>query len=149
MSEKEEEVGLGKVFTLASVESMVSHWFLHSDAAVTAVAVTPEWKDDHRLVARVTVNGVELPFSDLDDLLMVIYEKQMKELDEKYSDQARDASDLIEPYWDRQERLKSTTVAVPRDLLTRVAEALAVADRERGSATLAAVLERFPDALDR
>ena len=81
---------LGMEFGLDSVEKLVSHWMLHDGDVAMKIAETPEWKaSDKRnggLTARVTVNGVELPFAVFDAFLMDFVEHEDKKRAEQYAD---------------------------------------------------------------
>ena len=61
-------------FTLES-KDLFSHLVLNNEYIATEVANTPEWKDEEKLVARLTVNGLEVPAEELDKLLNLMWEQ--------------------------------------------------------------------------
>ncbi len=79
----------GMIFNISDVDSakfIVSHWLLNDADSVTAVAETPEWKEQREMIARVTVNGVELPFKTFDDWLMGCYEQAINSARSEFSE---------------------------------------------------------------
>ena len=78
-------------FTIHSTEKIINHWMLQKTETVDAIIKTPQWLKDHKLVARVTVNDIELSFEDLDAFLMDSFARIDKERAEKYSDLDREA----------------------------------------------------------
>lgn len=121
----------GMAFTLDSVDKIISHWFLNSEQAVRIVAETPEWLNDRKLIARVTVNGIEMPFAEFDAWMLKTYERAYEEAQVSFSDLDKevekrlkkrikdeaepildnlwklqqalgDAEEAIIPYWDKR-----------------------------------------------
>jgi hypothetical protein len=132
--EKPETMSLGMKFGIDSTEKMVNHWLMHSNSeTVMKVAESAGWKEGHSFEAKVTVNGVELPFKEFDDWLMKLYVRICQKTEEKYSNveaevQRRlakrmkeeaepiiekmgnmmrameEADSFIKPYWEKTER---------------------------------------------
>jgi hypothetical protein len=118
-------------FNLNSRERIVNHWMLQCDSElVETIGETPEYKENRKFVAKVTINGVELPFESLDNYFLEIYRRMEEEirdsykdkeaevqrrLDQRMKDEAQpildklraldgvldDVGNLIKPYWDR------------------------------------------------
>lgn len=125
---------LGMKFSLDSVEKIVSHWMLQDFEIAEKIAKTPEWKAasnrEGGLIARITVNGVELPFAAFDAFLMDVLQREDERRAKQYSDldaeverrlakaiqdradkiiqemdklynNLRDASDILKPHWEK------------------------------------------------
>lgn len=74
-------------FNFDDPSKFVTHWMLQSEEVAQAIAATPEFQDGQTTVARVTVNGVELPFELLEDYFRFVYEYTQAEAHRKYADQ--------------------------------------------------------------
>lgn len=106
-------------FSLHDNETMINHWFLNTEEVISAVSETSEWKNDNKLVAKVTVNGVEMPFAALDKFLFECYESHIKKAEERFSDLdaevdrrlklrlENDAKPIVEKMWELQQVLDS------------------------------------------
>lgn len=69
-----------------NAENLVSHWVLNNMEAVSAISNTPEWLNEKKTVAKVTVNGVELSFESLDKWFLEVYDRKMKKAEAQYAD---------------------------------------------------------------
>lgn len=163
-------------FDIRDVQYMISHWFLQKMETVELIAETPEWKNDHKMVARVTVNGVELDFKSLDDFLLECYEREMAKVKDSFADQRvaaeraaeeilktrakgilehmdkledalRDSANLIEPYWEREEKLKSLTIAIDKKLLMKLVKAVGSGNDSQCVEAFRDILDNYPNAL--
>lgn len=77
----------GMVFTINCADKIVHHWFLenHQDVLDKIIA-TPEWKDENKFVAVVTVNGVEMPFESLERYLQTMYNATIADAKAQFAD---------------------------------------------------------------
>jgi hypothetical protein len=122
------------VFRFDDVSKMVSHWLLEDGDTARLIAETPEWNNaigrTETVTARVTVNGIDLPFNALEHYLRGVYKSMERDAEARYkdldaevqrrvelrfteeaqpiidklrdvSDAIENAGDLIKPYWAR------------------------------------------------
>lgn len=112
-------------------EKFISHILLHNIDHATEISKTSEWKNDRTTEAKITVNGIEIPFEAVEDYFRDLYERLAKSALERYSDLDKevnrrlekrleeeaqpvidklhdilnvlnDPTDLLTPYWDRK-----------------------------------------------
>lgn len=83
-------------FDILDAATIISHWVLEDIAHVDAIIQTPEWKKDRTTVAKVTVNGVELPFESLEKFIYSYLEGREKSLTDQFADLDREAQRRVE-----------------------------------------------------
>lgn len=134
----DEKTDYGLLFSIDDHEFFVNHWMLQDVDVAVLISNTPEYKADDnprgkKLTARVTVNGIELPFKSLEGLFQHFYDSQERHIRKQYSDLEaeverrlverlktegqpildklydlqqvlEDPSQLLTPYWERKEQ---------------------------------------------
>lgn len=86
----------GMNFGIDSVEKIVSHWMLQNTETAKAIGQTEDWRSGQKLTARVTVNGIELPFADLDAFVADYLDRQDKKRAEAYADLDQEVGRRVE-----------------------------------------------------
>ncbi len=86
---------LSMKFGIDSTEKLVNHWMLNAGDQIQAIADSAQWKDGHAFEAKVTVNGVELPFEAFDKFLESMYKSVYDEAREEFKDLDRAVQDRL------------------------------------------------------
>lgn len=115
---------------LHDYNKFISHIVLHDPALVTEISNTKAWKNNRETVAKITINGVEVPFEKIEEYFRNLAKSMQEAANEKYSDVEKEvqsrleerleeevepilqrlrevnevlssSGDLLKPYWDR------------------------------------------------
>lgn len=115
---------------LNDYNKIISHIVLHDIDLATEVSNTETWKNNRETVAKITVNGIEVPFEKIEEYFHDVAKRMHEDAKEKYSDVEKEvqrrlekrleeevepilqklydvrevlesSSDLLKPYWER------------------------------------------------
>jgi len=69
---------------LDNANQILSHCLLHDTNVAVVVAETPEWKDDGKITAKVSFNGIELPGEVMEKVLQDLIAQVREHYKERY-----------------------------------------------------------------
>lgn len=74
-------------FDIHAYDQIIYHWMLQGkDTLIDKISHTPEWVEEKKFVAKVTVNGVELAAEALEEWLKEVYKRTVDKAREEFAD---------------------------------------------------------------
>ena len=81
---------------------MASHFMLQNIDVAKAISETPEWKDGMNVDAKLTINGVEVPFDIVEEYYQQVYDRVVKDAQFRFVDLEKAAHQMAETILEEQ-----------------------------------------------